>query len=162
MKRKRRIGRPSIGSATFAVLVATLAVVTAACGEAPASPSPTPADAQGIRTVMHEHGIDLRNFVSGDAGCTDRDLTQLAIGVDASGVDQPGTTRVHLYLFRNREVYDRLRAKIDACARDFVASPDDFGLVEAPPYVAAGPGPWTPAFTDALRQALTQAVEQGG
>lgn len=134
----------------------------AACGVTTGPPSATPADIRGIAAVLREHGITASRFVSGDAGCADRDLTQLAVSIDAIGLDQTAATRVHLYLFRNQEVYDRLRASIDDCAASFVTDPAAFGLVEAPPYVAAGAGPWAPEFNRALREALTQAVEEGG
>ncbi len=138
-----------------------LAIAVAACGVDNGSPSATPADALGIASVLHEHGIEASNFVSGDAGCADHELTQLAVSMDAVGLDQAEPTRIHLYLFRNQEVYDRLRPAIDACVRSYVTDPSAFGLIEVPPYVAAGAGPWAPEFNRVLRASLTEAVEQG-
>jgi hypothetical protein len=141
-----------------AISAVAVALAVAACGVTTGEPSPTPTDILGIAAILRDHGITASRFVSGDAGCADRDLTQLAVGIDAVGLDQTTPTRVHFYLFRNQEVYDRLRPAIDACAISFVTDPADFGLIEAPPYVAAGPGPWAPEFNAAVRDALTEAV----
>jgi hypothetical protein len=141
-----------------AIVALSCALAVAACGVTTGEPSPTPTDILGIAAILRDHGITASRFVSGDAGCSDRDLTQLAVGIDAVGLDQATPTRVHFYLFRNKAVYDRLRPAIDACAISFVTDPADFGLIEAPPYVAAGPGPWATEFNAALRASLTEAI----
>jgi hypothetical protein len=143
-------------------MVISMSLSIAGCGVTTGEPSATPADIQGIAADMREHAIDTSDFVSGDAGCADRDLTQLAVSVDAVGLDQTEPTRIHLYLFRDQAVYDRLRPAIDACLASFVTDPAAFGLIEAPPYVAAGAGPWAPEFSAALRAALTKAAGGGG
>jgi len=139
-----------------------LSIGVVACSVTTGQPSPTPADILGVASVLHEYGITASHFVSGDAGCADRDLTQLAVSIEAVGLDQTTPTLIHVYLFRNGEVYDRLRSAIDTCLESFVTDPSAFGLIEARPYVAAGAGPWAPEFNAALRRALIQAVEQGG
>jgi hypothetical protein len=141
------------------VLVATVV----ACGTISRTPpEPTPADFPGIASAMTLGGISISNIVSGDAGCPDADLAKTAIGFDASGLDQPGPVRIHLYIFRNRDVYERERSRIDACARSFVSDPSTFESVESSPFVAAGQGPWGSAFRDRFRSVLETAAGTGG
>ena len=99
--------------------------------------------------------------MSGDAGCNDVELGRTAIGFDAAGLDQATPVRVHIFIFRNRETYDRLRATIDTCAASFVSDPETFETVETSPYVVAGQGPWGTGFRDALRAAITEAAGTG-
>jgi len=103
------------------------------------------------------------NFpINNDAfGCNDPVLNPTAIGLDASGLDQAEPVRLYLYIFRNRETYDRLRSTIDECARSFVTDPDTFESIESSPFVMAGQGPWAPQFKTALREALTEAAGTG-
>ena len=89
--------------------------------------------------------------VSGDAGCDDPTLIPTAIGFDAHGLDQAEPVRIHLYIFRNRDSFERLRATIDACARSFVTDPETYETVEQSPFVLAGQGPWAPEFEAAIR-----------
>lgn len=144
------------------VVLAILAVALVACEaltETP--PAPTPADFPGIATALAAHGISVGDFVSGEAGCTDADLTPTAIRFRSSGLDQAEPTTLYIYIFRNRESYDRLRGRVDECARAYVTDPEAYGSVEASPYVVAGPGPWAPEFAAALREALVQAAGTG-
>ena len=78
--------------------------------------------------------------MSGDAGCDDPTLIPTAIGFDAAGLDQAEPVRIHLYIFRNRDSFERLRATVDACARSFVTDPETFETIEQSPFVVAGPG----------------------
>ena len=103
----------------------------------------------------------MENVVAGDPGCDDQRLARTAISFDASGLDQPEPTRVHLYAFKNAAVYDELRPVVDLCARSYVVDPADYGTVDASPYVFAGAGPWAPDFEDALREALERAAVGG-
>ena len=142
-----------------AVLV-TLAL--AGCGTISTTPpAPTPADFQGIATELTVRTIRIENIVAGDAGCDDRTLIPTAIGLTASGVDQPTPVRIYLYIFRNRGSFERLRATIDECARAFVTDPETFETVEQSPFVLAGQGPWAPGFEAAVREALTVAAGTG-
>lgn len=144
-------------------LVLAAAWLAAACGFVQTTPpAPTPADFIGISSELAERGISVSHVVSGEAGCPDPVLTPTAIAFDASGLDQPGVVRVYLYVFRNREVFERLRATIDACAASFVTDPETFESIEESPFVVAGQGPWAARFEAALREGMTAAAGSGG
>ena len=139
-----------------------LAALIAGCGTISRTPpSPTPADFPGIAGILTQHGIRITGIVSGDAGCDDVDLGKTAIGFDAAGLDQATPVRVHVFIFRNRATYERLRSTIDRCASAFVTDPQTFESVETSPYVVAGQGPWGPAFRDTLRAAVAEAAGTG-
>jgi hypothetical protein len=143
-------------------LTAVTALAVAACGTISTTPpAPTPADFQGIATELTKRGIAIDDLVSGDAGCSDPVLVPTAIGITAKGIDQAEPVRMYLYIFRNRDSYDRLRLSIDACARSFVTDPQTFASVERSPFVIAGQGPWAPQFEAAIRDALTVAAGTG-
>lgn len=143
----------------MAVLLLTL---VAACGRiSTAEPAPTPADFEGIAAQLTKRGIALGEVVSGDAGCQDPTLVQTAIGFTASGLDEAQPVRIYLYIFRNRDAFERLRATVDECARAFVTDPETFETVEQSPFVVAGQGPWGPDFEAALREALMVAAGTG-
>ena len=142
-------------------LLACLFLV-AGCGVISTSPpAPTPADFQGLAGEMARRGIALDHLVSGDAGCDDPILVQTAIGLDASGLDQADPVRLHLYIFRDREAYERLRSTIDACVVSFVTDPETFESIDDSPFVLAGQGPWSPEFKATLREALEVAAGTG-
>lgn len=144
---------------TFLILATA---VLGACGSiSTTAPAPTPADFQGIASELTKRGIVIDRLVSGDAGCQDPVLIPTAIGFTANGLDQPAPTRVYLYVFRNRESFERLRATIDGCARSFVTDPETFETVEQSPFVVAAQGPWGPEFEAALREALEVAAGTG-
>jgi hypothetical protein len=146
-------------------LVTSLAAafLLAACGTISTTPpAPTPADFQGIATELTRRRIAISELVSGDAGCDDQALTPTAIGITARGLDQDSPVRVYLYIFRDREAFERLRASIDACARAFVTDPQTYETVEQSPFVVAGQGPWAPEFESAVRDALEVAAGTGG
>ena len=145
----------------LALALAALLVV-AACGRISTDPpAPTPADFQGIATELTVRDIAIGDLVSGDAGCDDPTLIPTAIGLTASGVDQEEPVRLYLYIFRNRDSFDRLRSTIDACARSYVTDSETFETVEQSPFDLAGPGPWAPAFEQAIRDALLVAAGTG-
>lgn len=142
------------------VLAALLGV--AACGTVSTGPPvPTPADFQGIASLMVARGLRIEHIVSGDAGCDDPDLTPTAIGLDARGLDQPAAVRLRLYIFRNRASYERLRQRVDACARSFVTDPETYESFDTSPFVVAGQGPWAPDFKATLEQAVVEAAGSG-
>jgi len=154
--------RPGPGRLTIVPVVLAAAFVAAACGVLTTTPpAPTPADFQGIASEIVRRGIAIEHLVSGDAGCDDPVLNPTAIGLDASGLDQADNVRLYLYIFRNRQVYERLRASVDECARSFVTDPETFESIESSPFVLAGQGPWAPEFKGALRDALTEASGTG-
>jgi hypothetical protein len=152
-------GRPSILAAR-ALLVA---LAVAACGTISTTPpAATPADFPGITAELANHDIGVNRFVSGDAGCADPVLTPTAIAFDAKGLDQANTVRIYIYIFRNREAFERLRSSVDACAASFVTDAETFETIEQSPFVLAGQGPWAPEFEGALRDALAEAAGTGG
>ena len=139
-----------------------LALAVSACGTISTSPpAPTPADFGGIAAELGKVGVSVDNAVSGDAGCTDRELIPTAIAVDAGGLDQATPVRIYIYIFRNRASFEKLRVNIDACARAFVDDPETFESVEQSPYVLAGQGPWAPGFEAAVRHGLEVAAGTG-
>ena len=149
--------------ARVAVLAAVAALALAACGLASGSPpAATPADFPGITGELATRGLSVNHFVSGEAGCPDPVLTPTAIAFDAKGLDQATDVRVYLYIFRNHDVFERLRSTIDACAASYVTDPDTFESIEESPYVLAGQGPWGQAFKTALRAGLAAAAGSGG
>ena len=150
---RRRIGVAMAGS---------LLLVAACGGISTTAPPATPADFQGIASLLAQRGLTFDHVVSGDAGCESLTLEQTAIALDASGLDQPTPTRLYIYIFRNRDSFERLRQSVDGCARSYATNPDAFESVEASPYVVAGPGPWGAAFKSAVRAIFTEAAGTGG
>jgi hypothetical protein len=124
-------------------------------------PVPTAGPFPTIAGQLSLHGIQVTGIVSGDAGCADANLAKTAIGFDAAGLDQATPVRLHVYIFKNRATYERLRATVDACATTFVTDPTTFESVEASPYVVAGQGPWGASFKDNIRLAITEAAGSG-
>lgn len=125
------------------------------------APAATPADFPGITAALAKEGVLVNHFVSGDAGCPDPILTPTAIAFDAKGLDQPNNVRIYLYIFRNRDAFERLRAAVDSCAASFVTDPETFETIEASPFVAAGQGPWGAEFEAAMRVGLGAAAGTG-
>ena len=143
-------------------LAALLLTLVGACGTiSTTAPAPTPADFEGIAAQLAKRGIALGDVVSGDAGCQDPTLIPTAIGFTAHGVDQAEPARIHVYIFRNRDAFERLRASVDECARSFVTDPETYETVEQSPFVVAAQGPWAPGFETALRDALEAAAGTG-
>ncbi|HET9522079.1 MAG TPA: hypothetical protein VFO73_13610 [Candidatus Limnocylindrales bacterium] len=151
------------GAGRVPALAAAMLILLAACGVVSTTPpAPTPADFFGISANLVRRDITVERVTSGDAGCDDQTLAHTAIGFDAKGLDQSTPIRVHVYIFRNRDAFDRLRQTVDACARSYVTDPDAFASLEASPYVVASAGPWAPQFTEAMREAFTEAAGTGG
>ncbi|MFL5757721.1 MAG: hypothetical protein ACJ77N_15700 [Chloroflexota bacterium] len=148
----------------FRVLIAIgLGLAVAGCGLVETSaPAATPTDFGGIAARLASKGIDIRNAVSGDAGCSDRDLIPTAVGFDASGVDQPTPVRIHLFIFADEAAFERRRDQLPGCARSFVTDPQTYEEVEESPYIAAGQGPWAAGFEAALRAALASGAQPSG
>ena len=155
--------RPTLGGRLSVALVTIgFAVAIAGCGVlTEPAPAPTPADFQGIASEIVKRGIAIDHLVSGDAGCDDDVLNPTAIGLDASGKDQEEPVRLYLYIFRNRDAYERLRSAIDGCAEASSPIAETFELIELSPFVLAGQGPWAPEFKATLREALTVASGTG-
>jgi hypothetical protein len=145
-------------------LAALLAsALVAGCGVVSTTPPvPSPADFTDIANGLSRLGIHIDHVVSGDAGCTDPDLIPTAIGLDAAGLDQSSVVRLHLYIFRNRASFEKLRESVDACAGSYVTDPDTFESVDESPYVLASQGPWGQQFEAALRAGLKASAGDGG
>ena len=144
-------------------LAIAICLLVAGCGMFTTSaPAATPAGFQGIASLLGQSGIKIDHIVSGDAGCDDLTLKRTAIALAASGLDQAAPTRLYIYIFRDRDAFDRLRQTIDVCARTYATNPDAFESVEASPYVVAGPGPWGPGFKAAIRTIFSEAAGTGG
>jgi hypothetical protein len=152
--------RPTALRVGAAVLLGAVLAGCSTISQGP--PSPTPADFPGIAGELTQRGITVDRIVSGDGGCNDTNLAKTAIGFDASGLDQVTPVRLHVYIFRNRATFIRLRSTVDACAAGYASDPATFELVEDSPYVVAGQGPWGKAFKDNIREALTAAAGTGG
>jgi hypothetical protein len=150
---------PSVVRAGRATLLAT---IVAGCGTISRTPpAPTPADFPGIAGAFALRGISATHIVSGDPGCPNPDLGKTAIAFDAVGLDQSTPVRLYIYIFRNRETYERVRSSVDTCARSYVTDPQTYESVETSPYVVSGQGPWGPEFKDNLRAAIVQAAGTG-
>ena len=153
---------PGARRSLVAACLLSSALVVGACGRISTTPpAPTPADFQGIAAEITKAGVVLDHLVSGDAGCSDPVLIPTAIGFDASGLDQVEPVRIHLFIFRNRASFDRLRSTVDECARSFVTDPDTYETIEQSPFVLAGQGPWAPDLEAALRSALEVSAGTG-
>ncbi|MGP1674749.1 MAG: hypothetical protein ACTS8Z_06015 [Candidatus Limnocylindrales bacterium] len=149
-------------SLRFVAVLAALVLVLAGCDRiSTAAPAPTPADFQGIATEISKRGIVIDDLVSGDAGCTDPTLIPTAISLTAYGLDQDEAVQVHLYIFRNRASFEKLRAAVDDCARAFVTDAETYETIEQSPFVVASQGPWAPQFEAALRTALEVSAGTG-
>jgi hypothetical protein len=137
-------------------------LVIAGCGTVETTPAaPTPADFGGIISEFAKRGVIATHVVSGDAGCADPALIPTSIAFDAMGLDQKATVKIYLYIFNNRDAFQRLRSTIDTCARSFVTDPQTYQSIDESPYVVAGQGPWGSAFEKALRDGLAVAAGSG-
>jgi len=140
-----------------------VAWVVAGCGAIPmTAPPATPTDFPGLAGRLNAAGIRVADFVSGDAGCDDPDLVPTAIRFAATGLDQTAPATLYLYVFRNRDAFERHRAAIGPCAAAYVEDPETFEQIEQSPYVVASQGPWAPEFEAALRRVLEAAAGTGG
>jgi hypothetical protein len=139
-----------------------LALVLGGCGgllESPPVPGPLPFPE--ISGILGRDGIDIANWAAGDDGCDDPTLSATAIRFDAVGLDEPATQHLRIYIFRNRDAWERRLADVDACAAAWAEDPATFQIVQVSPYVLAGQGPWPPGFSAALRTGLTEAAGTG-
>ena len=144
-------------------LLLTLWVGLAGCaGVLQSPPVPDPEAFPGIAGQLGRFGVDVASWTSGDAGCDDPTLSATAIRFEASGLDQGGQVRMRIYIFRNRDAWDRRLADVDACVAAWATDPASFVVIQQSPYVLAGQGPWPPEFETAVRRALTESAGTGG
>ena len=138
-------------------------VLLAACGTISTTPPPaTPTDFPGLAGRLNAAGIKVAGWVSGEAGCDDAELRRTAIRFEAHGLDQASPVTLFLYVFRNRDAFERNRASIGPCAAAYVSDPETFEQIEQSPYVVASQGPWASGFEAALRATLATAAGTGG
>jgi hypothetical protein len=146
-----------------AVALGLVLLVLAGCGELLGTEPPaTPTDFPGLTGRLKVAGITLSDWVSGDAGCTDPDLVPASISTMATGLDQESPVKLYLYVFRNRDAWERQRDSIGPCAQSWVSDPQAYEELQESPYVLAGQGPWAPEFEAALRAVLASAAGTGG
>jgi hypothetical protein len=156
----RRGGLP-LGPLAPLVLV-LLAIGLAGCaGVLQSPPVPGPEAFPGISGQLGRFGVDVASWTAGDEGCDDPTLAATAIRFQASGLDQPTPVLLRIYIFRNREAWERRLADVDTCAAAWADDPVTFELIQVSPYVLAGQGPWPPQFEAAIRQGLTEAAGSG-
>jgi len=121
-------------------------------------PEPTPLDFNGIAGQLGLQGLTIGDPISGDAGCTDPSLIPTAVGFDVSGLGVTTPLRARVYIFANRDAYDRRRPDVDSCVASFAADPATVEFIEASPYVLAVQGPVPAQFKTALRKGLQLAA----
>ncbi len=157
--RWRRPARRSLAVA----LVAIVTIVAGGCGEVlETPPTHAPESFPEIVAQLGRFGVNAANWVSGDDGCADATLSPTAIRFEAAGLDQARPVTLRIYIFRNREVWERRRADAEACVASWVDDPGAVELVDPSPYVLAGQGPWGREFEAAVRRALQEASGSGG
>ena len=143
--------------------MAVVAAIVAACGGITVTEPPaTPTDFPGLTGRLNAAQVEVRDWVSGDAGCDDPDLVPAAIRFSAYGLDQATPVTMRLFVFRNRAAFERHRAAVGPCAMAWVTDPGTYEEVQESPYVLAGQGPWAPRFEAALREVLGTAAGTGG
>ena len=143
-------------------LLALALVLSGCAGILQSPPVPDPEPFPGIAGQLGRFGVDVLNWTAGDPGCDDPSLSPTSIRFDAQGLDQATPVLLRIYIFRNREAWQRRLADVDTCAAAWASDPATFELVQVSPYVVAGQGPWPPEFDDAVRKGLQEAAGSGG
>jgi len=140
-----------------------LAAVLAGCGRSLQSPpTPDPEAFPGIAGQLGRFGVEVLNWTSGDPGCDDPTLSPTSIRFAAQGLDQPSPVVLRIYIFRNRDAWERRIPDVDRCAQAWAEDPATFEILQVSPYVLTGQGPWPPQFDAAVRQGIGEAAGNGG
>lgn len=146
-----------------ATVLLALASVVAACGSLTVSPPvPGPESFPEFASQLGRVGVEVESWTAGDAGCDDPTLAPTAIRFQVRGLDQASPVTLRIYIFRNRDAWERRQADVDTCVAAWADDPATFEIVTTSPYVLAGQGPWPPGFAAAIRSALTAAAGNGG
>ena len=146
-----------------ASLLLGLCFALAGCASVLGSPPvPDPLPFPGISGQLGRYGVDVASWTSGDDGCDDPTLSATAIRFVASGLDETEPVVMRIYIFRNRDAWERRLADVDACAAAWADDPASFILIQQSPYVLAGQGPWPPQFDAAVRKGLQESAGSGG
>jgi hypothetical protein len=153
--------RPARVPSVVAIVV-LMAVLAGCAGLLESPPVPDPEPFPGIASQLGRFGVDVESWTSGDAGCDDPTLSPTAIRFDAAGLDQASPVHLRIYIFRDRDAWERRLADVDACAAAWADDPATFEIVQVSPYVVAGQGPWPAQFDAALRKGLLEAAGTGG
>ena len=156
----RRIALPyRLGVAPALALVVALA---GCAGVLQSPPVPDPEAFPGISSQLGRFGVEVSNWVAGDPGCDDPTISPTSMRFDARGLDQATPVQMRIYIFRNREAWERRMPDVDKCAQQWAVDPATFEILQVSPYVLAGQGPWPPEFDAAVRQGLEEAAGNGG
>lgn len=137
-------------------------LVAGCAGILQSPPVPDPASFPEISGQLGRFGVEVLNWTAGDPGCDDPSLSPTSIRFEAKGLDQATPVQMRIYIFRNREAWDRRLADVDVCAAGWAVDPTTFELLQVSPYVLAGQGPWPPQFDAAIRQGIQEAAGNGG
>ena len=138
-------------------------LILAGCGALTVPPpAPGPASFPELSSQLGRVGVSVESWTAGDDGCDDPTLSATAIRFEVKGVDQPTLTTLRIYIFRNRDAWERRQADVDTCVAAWADDPATFEIISTSPYVLAGQGPWPPGFEAAIRTALTAAAGTGG
>ena len=157
----RHAVRPAPVAALLAALFAALLVAGCSALQG-AVPTPTPQPFPGVVGEMGTRGIEALEWTSGDPGCDDPTLAPTAVRFDVKGLDQPTPVQLRIYIFKNREAWERRSPDVESCLAEWADDPATFEILKVSPYVLAGQGPWPQQFEDAIRQGLDAAAGNGG
>jgi len=149
--------------ARLAGIVLLLSIALAGCTDVLQSPpTPNPEPFPGITGQLGRFGVNVLSWTSGDPGCDDPSLSPTAIRFEAQGLDQPTPVQLRIYIFRNREAFDRRKSDVESCVAAWAEDPARFEILNESPYVLAGQGPWPPEFEDAIKKGLKESAGNGG
>jgi hypothetical protein len=158
----RRHGTPR-SRACLAAILLLLSISLAGCADVLQSPpTPNPEPFPGITSQLGRFGVDVLTWTAGDPGCDDPSLSPTAIRFEAQGLDQPTPVQLRIYIFRNREAFDRRKADVETCVAAWAEDLPTFEILNESPYVLAGQGPWPPGFEDGIRKGLKESAGNGG
>lgn len=148
-------------AAVVCVVLGLMWALSGCAGLLDSPPPPGPVPFPEISSLLGSDGIDVSSWTAGDDGCDDPTLSATAIRFDAAGLDATTAQHLRIYIFRNRDAWERRLADVDSCAAAWAEDPATFQIVQISPYVVAGQGPWPPEFSAALRKGLTEAAGTG-